>query len=75
MLVWVIEYTVLGLSIDWESLFIDMYSPALQYIPAKMIARQNDRFENDRPKMIEWKWLVENDRLKLRKNCPTKMID
>ena len=24
-----IEYTVLGLSIDWESLFIDMYSPAL----------------------------------------------
>ena len=24
-----IEYTVLGLSIDWESLFIDMYSLAL----------------------------------------------
>ena len=26
---WVIEYTVLGLSIDWEHLFIDMYSLAL----------------------------------------------
>ena len=25
----VIKYTVLGLSIEWESLFIDMYSPAL----------------------------------------------
>ena len=29
MLVWVIKYIVLGLSIEWESLFIDMYSPAL----------------------------------------------